>query len=343
MTKKISLYFSVLLSLNISFYKAQLVITDSLNFSALATLLQGFGTNISNTIYNCDSASVAQFTGVSELPNNNGILLSTGFADSIANSSSQFLSGIMTHGVANDLDMNTLAGFLPTYDGCILEFDCIPLGDTLLFNYTFASEEYPEFINSGFNDAFGIFLTGPGYNNQNIAVIPGTNIPITVNNINANTNPSYYFDNIQGQHCGFDGFTLSLTSTTAVTPNQTYHFKIGVADASDQIFDTGVFLEAFSFRSNLTTQQETSFLVNQITLICDDINRQLNFRFRNPSNEKALLQIYDLHGKCLSTEKIPSGILSHSYSISEYASGIYIARVLDEGGQLNSFKFAVKN
>ncbi len=322
---------------------AQITITDSLDFSSIATLLQGFGTNISNTVYNCDSASVGQFTGVSELPNTNGLVLSTGRVDSIANSSSHFASFSMANGVTNDVDMNTLAGFLPTYDGCILEFDCIPLGDTLLFNYTFASEEYPEFVGMGFNDAFGIFLTGPGYAGVNIATIPGTSAPVTINNINASTNPSFYMDNSQGQFCAFDGFTISLTSTTAVTPNQTYHFKIGVADASDQIFDTGVFLEAFSFRSNLSSSVQASRAnENEISLFNDDINNQEILRFLNPTSNNSFIQLFDGNGKMIRQEKINGGVLTHSFVTNGLSSGIYSVRVFGESEKNQSFRFFVR-
>jgi hypothetical protein len=339
--KKILLSVSLLL-LTEQFSKAQITITDSVGFSSIASLLQGFGTNITNTVYNCDSASVAQFSGVSELPNTNGLLLSTGFADSVANPSSTFCSGVMTSGVTNDLDMNALAGFLPTYDGCILEFDCVPLGDTLLFNYTFASEEYPEFVGLGFNDAFGIFLTGPGYNNVNIANIPGTNTPVTVNNINANVNSGFYYDNTQGQNCGFDGFSLSLTSTTAVTPNQTYHFKIGVADASDQIFDTGVFLEAFSFRSNLSTGFSSLENGNNISLVNDFPNSRVSFKFRQLSGENTFLQVFDLNGKTVITQKIPVGVLNYEVSLENLSPGIYLARLSGEKLTSRSFKL-IKN
>jgi hypothetical protein len=334
---KISLMYFLICS---QYMKAQLIITDSLDFSSISTLLQGFGTNISNTVYNCDSAAVAQFTGVSELPNTNGLLLSTGRADSIANSAIHFASYSMLNGITNDVDMNTLAGFLPTYDGCILEFDCVPLGDTLLFNYTFASEEYPEFVGMGFNDAFGIFLTGPGYTNVNIASIPGTSTPVTVNNVNASTNATYYQDNSQGQFCAFDGFTISLTSTTAVTPNQTYHFKIGVADASDQIFDTGVFLEAFSFRSNLSASTNASD-ANQISLINDEVNERVLFRFKNPTGTNTIFQMYDINGRCIAVEKLSSGVLSHSLSVSDLSAGIYFVRISGEAEADTTFRFLV--
>ncbi|MFN6037992.1 MAG: choice-of-anchor L domain-containing protein [Bacteroidota bacterium] len=338
--KCISLFFLLICALS---GKAQLTITDSLNFSSIASLLQGFGTNISNTVYNCDSSSVAQFSGISELPNNNGLLLTTGFADSLAHTSGYFCSGVMNGGVTNDLDMNTLAGFLPTYDGCILEFDCVPLGDTLLFNYTFGSEEYPEFVGQGFNDAFGIFLTGPGYANVNIATIPGTSTPVTVNNINSNINASFYYDNVLGQHCALDGFTLSLTSTTVVTPNQTYHFKIGVADASDQIFDTGVFLEAFSFRSNLSTGDPNIAELNEVAFLNDENNRKIVFNFKRATSRNATLEIYESGGKKIHSETIPSGCFSHFLQSENFTPGIYFVILKGECGVNKTFKFAVRN
>ncbi|HHJ49619.1 MAG TPA: hypothetical protein ENJ88_01785, partial [Phaeodactylibacter sp.] len=65
----------------------------------------------------------------------------------------------------------------------------IPTSDTLRFNYIWASEEYPEWACTSFNDVFGFFLSGPGisgpYENNgiNLAIIPGTNLPVAINNL----------------------------------------------------------------------------------------------------------------------------------------------------------------
>ncbi|NLA25508.1 MAG: hypothetical protein GX879_11140, partial [Bacteroidales bacterium] len=78
-----------------------------------------------------------------------------------------------------------LQALLPSYiinDATVLEFDFIPASNQLEFQYVFGSEEYPEFVNSDYNDVFAFFLSGPNpnggnYNNTNVALIPGTNIP----------------------------------------------------------------------------------------------------------------------------------------------------------------------
>jgi len=59
-------------------------------------------------------------------------------------------------------DLSVLAAGFQTFDASILEFDFIPQSDTLKFNYIFGSEEYPEYVNSGYNDVFGFFISGPG-------------------------------------------------------------------------------------------------------------------------------------------------------------------------------------
>ena len=71
-------------------------------------------------------------------------------------------------------------------------------------------------------------------------------------------NPNYYVDNGDGftppystdpQYIQFDGFTTVLTASALVQCGETYHIKIAVADAGDNILDSGVFIEAGSFSS----------------------------------------------------------------------------------------------
>ncbi len=227
---------------------AQLTVVDSLSTSDIAQLLEGLNLSISNVVVNCPGAAIGQFMGTSELDMEEGLVLTSGSADAVAAPVSAFASsGYMTPG---DPDLTNDAG-VETYDACVLEFDCIPYGDTLLFNFSFGSEEYPEFVGSFFNDIFAIYLSGPGFPFPvNAAQLPdGT--PVAINNVNDLSNSDYYHDNeaALGQYVAYDGFTVNLTAFAEVQPEETYHFKVAIADAGDMVFDSGVFLEAFSFRS----------------------------------------------------------------------------------------------
>ncbi|MCB2220914.1 MAG: choice-of-anchor L domain-containing protein, partial [Bacteroidetes bacterium] len=154
----------------------------------------------------------------------------------------------------------------PTYDAAVLEFDFIPESDTLRFKYVFGSEEYNEYVNSSFNDVFGYFVTGPDpmggmYSDENIALIPGTSTSVKINSVNNGwapggvvptgpcTNCAYFSDNTGGLTLEYDAFTTVLVAFLQVVPCETYHIKIGVADAGDGILDSGVFLEENSFES----------------------------------------------------------------------------------------------
>jgi hypothetical protein len=232
--------------------QAQMTITDSLSVGAISTLLEGLGVTVSNVQVNCAGLAMGQFNGPSELSISQGLVLTSGSADAVAGPVSNGASGY--YGTAGDMDLEAAAGNGSlSYDACALEFDCVPQGDTLLFNFSFGSEEYLEFVNSSFNDAFAIYLTGPGFPfATNVAAIPGGTI-VSINNVNDQINSGYYHNNEApaGQYVAYDGFTENLTVFAVVQPYETYHFKVVVADMADGILDSGVFLEAFSFRSPL--------------------------------------------------------------------------------------------
>ena len=242
---------TILLSLLATSASAQLTITDSLDQSGLATLLEGLNVSIINVEVDCAGAAMGHFSGSSELEITEGLLLTTGSAASVASVPGSFLS--LYNGTPGDQDLEFSLAMESgtTMDACVLEFDCIPMGDTLLFNFSFGSDEYPEFVGSSFNDVFAIWISGPGYPvPTNVAALPdGT--PVAINNVNADLNPEYFHDNHlpPGQFVGYDGFTTNLTAFAVVEPDGVYHFKVAIADVADGVYDSGVFLEAFSFRS----------------------------------------------------------------------------------------------
>lgn len=142
-------------------------------------------------------------------------------------------------------------------NAAILEFDFVPTGDEIAFNFVFGSDEYPEFVNS-INDAFGFFISGPGIsgpftnNAANIALIPNSTDPVTINTVNDDVNSNYYISNNAPaiHNVQADGFTTVLTAFAEVLCGETYHIKIAIGDASDGAYDSWVFLEEGSFSSS---------------------------------------------------------------------------------------------
>ncbi|GJM30782.1 MAG: hypothetical protein DHS20C17_34170 [Cyclobacteriaceae bacterium] len=197
-------------------------------------------------------------------------------------------------GTEGDPDLDQISAG-KTHDAATLEFDFVTNSEYLSFNFTFGSEEYLEYVDSKYNDVFGFFIDGPGLDHVNLAVLPGTDEPITVNNINHKKNRKFYHDNgfqntshpyiwdnrkkkpVRNKRYGktakkspynvqFDGFTQVLEARCMVVPNEVYHIKLAIADVSDYILDSGVFLEAGSFRS----------FGNQMVVLDDHFTPDLN-------------------------------------------------------------------
>ena len=141
----------------------------------------------------------------------------------------------------------------------VLEFDFVSLKSTSVgFDYMFLSEEYrPD--NCKYSDAFA-FLIKKADNStpyENIAVVPGTQTPVSTLTINAAANCPRNVDyfgsfNAEETPTNFNGQTKILTAKTNVEIGVTYHIKLVIADHGDQtgLFDSAVFLKAGSFVGN---------------------------------------------------------------------------------------------
>ncbi|HFD14444.1 MAG TPA: hypothetical protein ENJ34_03980, partial [Epsilonproteobacteria bacterium] len=297
--KQLKIIFIFLLSINLLFGFA--TFSTAVNANSLAAKIQGKGITITNPRITRGrigggNSQVATFSnGISgaNLSIDEGILLTASTANEAFSTNN---SGRRSRNPGN---INNIGG-LPTYDpdllGTILqttifnqvifEFD-VTLDDNtrlLLVDYQFASDEYPEWVGTQFNDAFGFFVSGGDltqtYNIARVVddsiIVTTANIasykPVNVNNVNdgtlgnrtgtygvfANdlTNSQFYIDN-GGTDVGnggvdttkaliiseFDGFTTKLHATLDnLTPGQTYHFKMALADTSDASWDAGVFI-----------------------------------------------------------------------------------------------------
>ena len=224
---------------------AQLQVNTGISAAELATAIAGPGIQIQNPQITAASASYGSYSSsATSLPFNDGVLLTTGKAiNAIGPNNVQHKSYINSFPGSTLLDSAT-GQF--TNDACIFEFDIIPQGDTIKFNFTFASEEYNNFVGSIYSDVFGFFISGPGISGQeNIALVPNTTQTVSINTINAATNSDYFFDNDnpEGDDLQYNGYTLDLIAKKAVTACETYHLTLVIADANDYSIDSGVFIE----------------------------------------------------------------------------------------------------
>ena len=251
---------------------AQLTTSTSMTPAQLVqNILLGSGVTASNITYNSAPLAIGSFNGsVSNIGLPAGLIMSSGDISNAVgpNNTSSASAG---NNLPGDPDLDIIMAPTISYDASILEFDFVPVSDTVKFKYVFGSEEYMEFVSTfpgGINDGFGFFISGPGIsgpfsnNSENIAIIPGTTLPVTMFNLNLNNNNNFYFDNGDGFGSGtapdgatvqYDGFTVPLIAISGVQCGQTYHIKIAIADGGDDILDSGVFLEAGSFSSQGVT------------------------------------------------------------------------------------------
>jgi hypothetical protein len=152
-----------------------------------------------------------------------------------------------------DVDLTNYAS-QQTFDATVLEFDFVANADSIFIDFVFGSEEYDEWIGQ-FNDVFAFFLDG-----NNVALVPGTGQPVSVNTINngpTNTGPctncAFFVDNTNAAFdIEADGFTHHIRGRAATTPGDTHHIKLAIADGGDCALDSWVFIEASSFTTTPT-------------------------------------------------------------------------------------------
>ncbi len=235
-------------------------ITYSTGYTAdeLAAYLAGAGVEVDNAVLTCPTLASGMFECIDcNVGMDSGIVLTTGKVSNIVGPNNSTAT-TWDSGAAGDADLNAMPDVSNTHDACALEFDVFAPGDSLKFSYVFGSEEYPEWVGGAYNDAFAFFISGPGFPTlTNIALIPGTTLPVTINNVNIGSYPMYYISNGPGGIYGidpyyieYDGFTTVLEANSEVTPCEWYHLKLVIGDEGDWTYDSGVFLKAKSLVTN---------------------------------------------------------------------------------------------
>jgi len=255
-------------------------------------VLLGKGVYVANIRFIGGNGALGQFAADTFVIGvKSGIILSTGCVDSIStpnlsNSYTSFSAKPTSNETLKllrrgDRDLNKITRRVAK-DIAILEFDFVPVKNKIEYNYVFASEEYPEYAGSRYNDAFAFFLSGSEIKKKvNLAVLKDGITPVSINTVNHSKNSEFYRKNSSSwtgrkfrqfkiwyvdrffsnqekinkfnkrlyNQLQFDGLTTVLKVEYDVIPFSKYHIKIAIADASDQIYDSAVLLEAGSFIS----------------------------------------------------------------------------------------------
>ncbi len=269
--------------------------------------------NISHKGYPLSILSFTSSPNVLQVPK--GLILSSGNSYNVAGyNNSHNQSSTFSNISVPELDKDLSAMIKEKlFDVCSIEFDFVPMDNSIQFNYQFGSDEYPEYVDSPYNDIFA-FIVSDEAGSKNIAMIPQTNVPVSINTVNFKTNKDHFIDNnlykqivikrqdpVKSTYRGtlpgrvlrgiasvfgspnyagsadriviapdpellktmdqnlyrnlrYDGITKKLVAQMYVTPYKKYHLKIVLADVSDNIYDSGVFIEDRS----LTAKKDVS-------------------------------------------------------------------------------------
>lgn len=262
---KRSLFLCVLFPLYTTL-NAQVSVDTTLLKERLAEIFLGEGVSIFNVKVHGNASSLGYFSAKNaNFPMEEGIVLSTGRVSAIAgqNLSSKTTSS-MKEGMGSDPDLARMVS-RQVFNSTVIEFDFIPMFDSLFFDYVFASEEYPEYVGSAYNDVFCLLIKGPNFRSPvNLARVGKPSSTVMINSVNHKKNkdlfiPNYVFKTTEEVPftLEFDGFTTLLTASCRVTRGKVHHLKIAIGNVNDFSYDSGVFLRAGSFGSKGGNKQHS--------------------------------------------------------------------------------------
>lgn len=258
------------ISINDTFSAQQLIeerlIDGCVEISNVQSLING-------TVNNLNSFGYFERAN-SAFPFENGIILSTGAAVSAGNTVN---ANPLNDGEADwltDQDLEMALGITNTLNATSIEFDFISVSNQVQFNYILASEEYFDNYPCQYADGFAFLIKEAGTADPyvNIALVPGTNIPVDTSTIHDEVvgfcpaENEQYFDGYNLGDTNFNGRTTVLTALADIQPNVQYHIKLVIADQRDQNFDSAVFIEGYSFNSAVDLGPDITTCAANVTL-----------------------------------------------------------------------------
>src|SRR5690554_148985 len=293
---KTSSYFLVLFFIAfVQISKAQQIsVTDNIPLDTLIEthLVQGCVevSNIQSTINGSVNqlASYGYFERAnSNFPFLNGIMLSTGAASSAGNTTNTNLLNEGEPSWETDPDLESALGITNTLNATSIEFDFISVSNQVQFNYILASEEYYANYPCDYSDGFAFLIkeTGSATPYQNVALVPGTTIPVNTSTVHEEivgfcpAENEQHFDGHNLGDTNFNGRTTVLSAIANIQPNVQYHIKLVIADQSDENFDSAVFIEGNSFNATVNLGPDITTCANSVELNGDILNNMATYEW----------------------------------------------------------------
>lgn len=246
----------------------------------MAELIFGDGVTVTDASYTGDRDSSGIYTNGDAIspgvtPGDTGIMFSTGDLRGFTNNNpaQSNLSGSTTtnsSGPNNVPDFNDAAG-TNTFDAAYLDVEFETNADVMTMQFVFASEEFPEFANSQFQDFVGVWING------SFVDLSVGNGDIDPGNLDPSSSPNLFVDNTADQfNTEMDGFTATLTLTIPVNSSGPNFIRIGIADVSDNNYDSTLLIAADSVQTTLVATDDQSNLFptgsRTIDLLSNDVN-----------------------------------------------------------------------
>jgi Ca2+-binding RTX toxin-like protein len=184
------------------------------------------------------------------VPSDSGVIFSTGNVADFTNSSGTTNTNTVEerttdHNGAGDPDMTTMSG-TRTFDAVIFNAVFIPDNDFLTMQFVFSSDEYLEFVDSGYNDVIAVMING-----STVELTP-TVATVSIDTVNTTVNSNLYVDNPIASdfyNTEMDGFTITMALKAPVNAGVENTIKIGIADGGDGEVDSNFLIAANSLQT----------------------------------------------------------------------------------------------
>ncbi len=239
--------------------------------------------------------------------------------------------------IPNNVYLDTTFGvFENNFNASIIEYTFVPSTDSIIFNLIFASEEYPEYVGSSFNDAFSISLSGLGYSeNTLISKLPNGDV-ISVENIHpsgVNEGGQYYpsvnleyYDTVPDVfNFSFDGYTRKIRLSNPVQPGQEYHVMIVLADVGDKMYDSALFISMCETCSSGLLDVNETITGKKLVLYPNPSENKVSFNY---PDEKGVLYVVNAFGQEVEREELVKG--NNTISVHELPKGTYFFKIVSD-------------